>query len=403
VTFSSTATLAVSALLRHTMRSLLTMLGIIIGVAAVVTMQAMGEGASAYVGEAISGLGNNMLIAMPGAPRRFGPPSFGVPLFTTDDVEAVRRQAWDVARIVPTNTRMLRLVAGANNRNVSVNGVTSEYFDIRQWGVASGRLISPEDNRQAADVCVIGETVREALFLDQDAIGQQMRVHDVPCRVIGVMEAKGSSVFGQDQDDIVFMPFSTFSRRIVGNERVGSIMASAVSQDLIDNARVQIESVLRSRRHILPGEDDDFAVRDPREVQALLQTVTGVLTALLAGVAAVSLVVGGIGIMNIMLVSVTERTREIGIRLAVGARSTDILTQFLVEATILSALGGVIGIGMGLAGAYGVARAIHIPYVVPIVAIPVAFGVSALIGIVFGVFPARKASRLNPLAALRFE
>ena len=403
MTFSSTATLAVSALLRHTMRSLLTMLGIIIGVAAVVTMQAMGEGASAYVGEAISGLGNNMLIAMPGAPRRFGPPSFGVPLFTTDDVEAVRRQAWDVARIVPTNTRMLRLVAGANNRNVSVNGVTSEYFDIRQWGVASGRLISPEDNRQAADVCVIGETVREALFLDQDAIGQQMRVHDVPCRVIGVMEAKGSSVFGQDQDDIVFMPFSTFSRRIVGNERVGSIMASAVSQDLIDNARVQIESVLRSRRHILPGEDDDFAVRDPREVQALLQTVTGVLTALLAGVAAVSLVVGGIGIMNIMLVSVTERTREIGIRLAVGARSTDILTQFLVEATILSALGGVIGIGMGLAGAYGVARAIHIPYVVPIVAIPVAFGVSALIGIVFGVFPARKASRLNPLAALRFE
>jgi putative ABC transport system permease protein len=403
MTLWSTTNIALAALQRNRMRSLLTTLGIVIGVAAVVMMQAMGEGASAYVGQAISGLGTNMLIAQPGAPRTFGPPMFGVPLFTTNDVEAIRRQAFDVAQVVPSNTRMLRTVAGSNNRNVSVNGVTAEYFYVRQWGVSLGRLITPDDNRQGAQVCLIGQTVRDALFANQNPIGQEIRVHDVSCRVIGVMEAKGASAFGPDQDDIIFMPFLTFSHRIVGNDRVGSIMASAVSADRIDDAKDQIASVLRHRRHILAGEEDDFAVRDPREVQAVLQTVTGILTLLLAGVAAISLVVGGIGIMNIMLVSVTERTREIGIRLAIGARSGDILTQFLVEATILSALGGVIGIATGLAGAYGVASVIHIPYVVPRMAIPIAFGVSALIGVVFGVFPARKASRLSPLAALRFE
>jgi putative ABC transport system permease protein len=403
VTLSSTLGLAIGALHRNRMRSLLTTLGIVIGVAAVVMMQAMGEGASAYVGEAISGLGTNMLIAQPGAARSFGPPMFGVPLFTISDIELIKRQAWDVSDIVPSNTRTLRTVAGSNNRNVSVNGVTAEYFNIREWGVSGGRLFTQDDDRQAAAVCVIGQTVRTALFPNEDPVGKEMRVHDVSCRVIGVMEAKGSSAFGQDQDDIIFMPFATFSRRITGNDRVGTIMASAASEDRIDDAKDEITAILRHRRHILPGEEDDFAVRDPREVQALLQTVTGILTMLLAGVAAVSLVVGGIGIMNIMLVSVTERTREIGIRLAVGARTGDILTQFLVEATILSALGGVIGIGAGLGGAYGVAHVIHIPYVVPMAAIPVAFGVSVLIGIVFGVFPARRASHLNPLSALRFE
>jgi putative ABC transport system permease protein len=403
MTLWSTTTVALSALRRNRMRSLLTTLGIVIGVAAVVMMQAMGEGATAYVGRAISGLGTNLLIAQPGARRTVGPPTFGSPLFTTSDVEAIRRQSFDVARVVPSNQRMLRTVGGSNNRNVNVNGVTSEYFQVRQWGAALGRVITPEDDRQGAQVCVLGQTVREALFANQDPIGQEMRVHDVSCRVIGVMETNGASAFGQDQDDIIFMPFSTFSRRIVGTDRVGSIMVSAVSADQIDSAKEQVAAVLRARRHILPGEEDDFAVRDPREVQAVLQTVTGILTLLLAGVAAISLIVGGIGIMNIMLVSVTERTREIGVRLAIGARSGDILTQFLVEATILSVLGGAIGIAAGLAGAYGVARAIGIPYVVPGLAIPVAFGVSALIGVVFGVFPARKAARLSPLAALRYE
>ena len=199
------------------------------------------------------------------------------------------------------------------------------------------------------------------------------------------------------------MPFSTFSHRIMGNDRIGTIIASAVSKDQVDQAKEEMTQILRRRRHILAGDDDDFGVRDPREIQSLLQTVTGVLTTLLAGVAAISLLVGGIGIMNIMLVSVTERTREIGVRLAIGARSSDILTQFLVEAMTLSGVGGVLGIGLGLAGAWGTAQAIHVPFVLPGLATPVAFGVSVLVGVVFGVFPARKASRLNPLAALRFE
>jgi putative ABC transport system permease protein len=297
----------------------------------------------------------------------------------------------------------MRVVRGGNNRSVNVGGVTPEYFEIRAWGVSAGRLPSRDDERQVAQVCVIGQTVNDALFGGTSPIGQDLRIQNVSCRVVGVMEAKGSSAFGIDQDDVVFLPFSTFSHRIMGNDRIGTIAAAAVAKDRIDDAKEEMTQILRRRRHILPGEDDDFGVRDPREIQTLLQTVTGVLTTLLAGVAAVSLVVGGIGIMNIMLVSVTERTREIGVRLAIGARASDILTQFLVEATTLSSVGGVIGIGVGLAGAWGTARAIHVPFVLPGLATPVAFGVSVLVGIVFGVFPARKASRLNPLAALRFE
>jgi putative ABC transport system permease protein len=398
-----TTRLAVSALLRNKMRSLLTTLGIVIGVAAVVTMQSMGSGATAYIGEAISGMGNNMLFAIPGASRSMGPVAMGVPLFTSGDVDAIKRQARDVALVVPINARMLRVVAGPNNRTVNVSGVTPEYFEVRQWGVAVGRNITTTDNRQAVPVCVIGRTVSEALFAGQNPIGTDLRLHEMTCRVIGILESKGASAFGIDQDDVIFMPFTAFSRRIMGNERVGVILASAVSKERTDDAKEQLTAILRHRRHILPGEEDDFGVRDPREVQALLQTVTGVLTTLLAAVAAVSLLVGGIGIMNIMLVSVTERTREIGVRLAVGARARDVLLQFLVEATILSAVGGVIGVAAGLAGAYGVARGIGVPYVIPVQATPLAFAVSVLVGILFGVFPARKAARLNPLTALRFE
>jgi len=404
VRLPSTARLSVSALLRNKMRSLLTTLGIVIGVAAVVTMQSMGEGATAYVGNAISGLGSNMLITIPGASTRsFGPAALGVPLFTTTDVDVIRRQAPAVGHLSPANSRALRLVVGSNSRTSNVSGVSPEYFLIRAWSTVVGRLPSQEDERQAATVCVIGTTIRDALFEGREPLGREVRAHDLSCRVIGVLEPKGASAFGSDQDDVVFMPFSTFSRRIVGNERVGVIIASAVSKDRLDDAKEQIVSVLRHRLHILPGDEDDFAVRDPREIQALLENVTGILTKLLDGVAAISLLVGGIGVMNIMLVSVTERTREIGVRLAVGARSSDILLQFLVEATILSAAGGMIGIALGLIAAKGVASAINVPFVVPLLAPPIAFGVSVLVGVFFGVFPARKASRLNPLAALRFE
>jgi len=403
MTFSSTVSLALEALLANKMRSLLTTLGIVIGVAAVVTMQSMGEGATAYVGNAISGMGTNMLIAVPGASRGFGPAALGVPLFTMKDIELVRSRARAVRYVSAVNARSLRLVAGGNGRTTPTNGVTPEYFEIRGWGTTLGRLHTREDERQASLVCVIGVTVAESLFPGSSPLGREIRVHELPCRVIGVLDPKGAAAFGNDQDDVVFMPFSTFSRRIVGNERVGVIMASAAEGGRIDEAKAQVTSILRRQRRILPGEEDDFAVRDPREIQALLQSVTGVLTALLAGVAAISLMVGGIGIMNIMLVSVTERTREIGVRLAVGARAGDILSQFLVEATILSGLGGVIGVVVGLGAAVAVARGLHIPFVVPVLATPIAFGVSVLVGMGFGVVPARKAAHLNPLAALRFE
>ncbi len=401
--FSATVSLAFSALLRNKMRSMLTMLGIIIGVAAVVMMQSMGRGATAYVGEAISGLGSNMLIVVPGSARGMQQSSLGVPLFTAGDLEAVRRQAHDIALVSAAGSRPLRVVVGPYNRLVTTSGVTPEYFEIRNWGASAGRLLNQEDERQAATVCLVGQTVSDALYAGQSPIGQELRLHQLTCRVVGVMEAKGASAFGMDQDDVIFMPYSTFSRRIMGNDRVQVFMASAKSPDRIEDAKNQITSILHRRRHIPEGEENNFAVRDPRELQALLQSVTGMLTTLLAGVAAVSLVVGGIGIMNIMLVSVTERTREIGVRLAIGARAGDVLTQFLIEATTLSALGGIVGMGVGLLGAVGVARLIKVPFVVPGIAMPIAFAVSVLVGIVFGVFPARKAARLNPLAALRYE
>jgi putative ABC transport system permease protein len=400
---ASTAGLAFSALLRNKMRTVLTMLGIVIGVAAVVMMQSMGRGASAYVGEAISGLGSNMLIVIPGQVHGLQQNSLNVPLFTASDLDAIRHQAHDVGPITAAGSRMLRAVVGSNNRSVSTMGVMPEYFDIRGWGAAAGRLPNQEDERTASSVCVLGTTTRDALFEARDPLGQTLRLRDVTCRIVGVMETKGASAFGVDQDDVVIMPYSTFSRRVVGNDRIGILMAEAVSADRIDEAKEEMTQILRRRRHMLPGDDDNFAVRDPREIQSLLESVTGMLTTLLAGVAAVSLVVGGIGIMNIMLVSVTERTREIGVRLAIGARASDVLMQFLVEAVTLSAVGGAAGVALGLAAALGAARAIHVPFVVPGAAMPIAFGVSVLVGVVFGVVPARRASRLNPLAALRFE
>jgi putative ABC transport system permease protein len=400
---SASVPLAFSALLRNKMRSMLTMLGIVIGVAAVVIMQSMGRGATAYIGDAISGLGSNMLIVIPGSVKGMQQSSLGAPLFTSGDLDAIRRQAHDVGLVSAAGNRISRIVAGPFNRVSTVGGVQPQYFQIRSWGVAQGRLLSADDDRQAASVCVVGQTVVDALYPGQSPIGQDLRIQQVTCRIIGVMEAKGASAFGMDQDDVVFLPYSTFSRRLQGNDRVAVIIAAATSPDRIDDAKDQLLDILRRRRHVIPGDEDDFAVRDPREMQELLQSVTGMLTTLLAGVAAVSLVVGGIGIMNIMLVSVTERTREIGVRLAIGARASDILTQFLVEATTLSAIGGLGGIALGLVGAMAVARGIHVPFVVPGASMPIAFGVSVLVGVVFGVFPARRAARLNPLAALRYE
>jgi putative ABC transport system permease protein len=402
MTMRTTFGLALDAIARNKLRSALTMLGIVIGVSAVVAMQSMGRGATAYVSEAIGGLGSNMLMAVPGATHGLSS-MIGVPLFTMADLEAIRRQAPEVDRLTPIHSRMLRAVAGSNNRITNVSGVTPQYFEIRNWGSARGRLLMQEDERQAALSCVIGQTLAERLFPGLDALGQVVRIRELPCKVVGILEAKGGSMFGTDQDDIAIMPYSTFARRLSGNLRVATIMASAASADRIEAAKAQITTILRQRRHVPPGETDDFTVRDPRELSSLMGRVTGVLTSLLAGVAAISLLVGGIGIMNIMLVSVTERTREIGVRLAVGARRADILLQFLVESVMLSAAGGLLGIALGLVGARAIAAGINVPFVVPVLALPLAFGVSVSVGVLFGVVPARKAARLNPLAALRFE
>lgn len=289
------------------------------------------------------------------------------------------------------------------NRSTTLNGVWPDYFEIRDWPVERGRHLLDEDERRAARVCLLGASVTRDVFAGVEAVGSKIRVHDMACTVVGVLEAKGSSTFGRDQDDVVFMPFSTFSRLVAGTDRVGMIMISATDEAATDLAMDQINDLMRQRRRILTGEDDDFSVRDMREVQNILGSITGVLTALLAGVAAVSLVVGGIGIMNIMLVSVTERTREIGIRLAVGARSADILQQFLLESIVLSTLGGTLGIILGIAGGWAVARGLDLPFVLPWTATAIAFGFAIIVGVVFGVFPARKAARLRPIEALRFE
>jgi len=404
VNVAATTSLAFSALLRNRMRSALTMLGVIIGVAAVLMMESLGQGASALIGETISGMGSNMLMVVPGAPnQRMGGGAANAALFTASDLETIHRQARDVMLLSAVGQRPLRTVVGGLNRSTPVSGVSPDYLAIRSWSVARGRGLNADDERQAAQVCLIGQTVATALFPGRDALGGELRLHDLTCRVVGLLESKGASTFGMDQDDTVLMPFSTFTRRIAGTDRVGLIMAAAKSPDRIDDAKTQVTRILRERRRILPGDEDDFAVRDPREVQAVLDQVTGVLTTFLLGVAAISLLVGGIGIMNIMLVSVTERTREIGIRLAVGARGGDILSQFLIEAVVLSALGGLLGIGLGIGSAFGLSKLVHVPFIVPTAAVPVSFGVSVLVGVVFGVFPARKASRLRPLAALRFE
>lgn len=400
-----TLVLALTALWRNKMRSLLTTLGVVIGVAAVIMMQALGMGATELVTGEIASMGSNLLVISPGGGgnQAFGGSLLSAPLFEEADLEAIRDECDAVRFVAAANSRSVNAVYGDQSRSVSLQGVTPDWFEIRDWGVATGRPLDVEDDQQGSKRCLIGETVRRDFFEDQDPLGADIRVHDLGCEVVGVLEERGTSTFGTDQDDIILMPLTTFGRRITGSESLGTMMVSATSEDRITEAKEQIEELLRQRRRIHEGEDDDFSVRDLREIQELMGTVTGVLTTLLASVAAISLLVGGIGIMNIMLVSVTERTREIGIRLAIGARAGDILQQFLLEAMTLAAVGGVIGILIGLGGAYGLARAFGMPMHIPVTGTIVAFGFAVGVGVLFGVFPARKAAKLRPIEALRFE
>jgi putative ABC transport system permease protein len=397
-----TIKLARQAILRNALRSFLTVLGIVIGVGAVIAMVTIGNGTTAKVAEDLSKLGTNLLFVRPG---QFGPgrASSDAKPFNARDIEALRAQLTGVQAVAPVAQQQVVAVYGSQNRNTLLVGTDNAYFTTQGWQLQSGRRFFPGEIRGGRAACIVGDTVRRELFGSSDPIGHNLRVGSVSCEVIGVLTAKGQGSFGVDRDDVIIAPLRMFQRRIAGNSDIPRIYVSA--KDGVDTAKVQadIERLLRERRGITAGKKDDFSVRDMKEIAETRTATTSVLTGLLGAVAGVSLLVGGIGIMNIMLVSVTERTREIGIRLAIGALETQVLLQFLVEAVVLSLFGGIIGIILGL-GLAGVASgALKIPFVFDPTIVVIAFGFSALVGVVFGYFPARRAAHLDPIEALRHE
>ncbi len=398
-----TVKLAMSSIRRNVLRSVLTLLGIVIGVGAVIAMVTLGNGASSKVQENLSKLGSNMLIVRPGQ-ATFGPgSSTDARSFDERDVTALQNDLSGIRGVAPTAQKQMKVVFGALNYDTTVTGTNSDWFTVQDWTLEDGRVFSDSELRAGTSVCVIGDTITHELFAGQDPIGERLRIGNFSCEVIGRMAAKGQSAFGTDQDAIVVLPLRTYHRRIAGNTRIGTISISV--REAADIARVQrdAEDVLRERRRIVPGEEDDFTIRDLTQILATMASTTTILTGLLGAVAAVSLLVGGIGIMNIMLVSVTERTREIGIRLAIGALERQVLTQFLVEAVVLALFGGIIGIVIGLGLAAGGALAMGVPFTADLRVIALAFAVSALIGVIFGYFPARRAAQLDPIEALRRE
>ena len=389
---------------RNVMRSTLTVLGIVIGVAAVITMVTLGGGATAKVTSDISKLGSNLLQVLPGQGHRGpGGARSSSALFDARDVSAIEKQISGLKAVAPTAGQGAQAIYGNTNWSTTVTGSTNGFLSVRDWSLSAGRRFTDGELRAGKAVCIIGTTVRDALFGGRDPIGATIRLGKISFNVIGVLAAKGQSAFGSDQDDLVLIPLRTLQRRLAGNSDISAIYVSA--RNGVSTAKIQqsIERLMRELRHIDTGEEDDFHVRDTKEIMNTLTGTTRVLTALLSAIAAVSLLVGGIGIMNIMLVSVTERTREIGTRLAIGALEREVLLQFLVEAVVLSSFGGLCGIAIGLATAGAAARAMGIPFVLNIGIVGVAFLFSAAVGVVFGYFPARKAARLDPIDALRHE
>ncbi|HJX64703.1 MAG TPA: ABC transporter permease [Polyangia bacterium] len=400
---------AVRALLRNKMRSFLTTLGVIIGVSAVIAMVAIGEGAKARVEESFASMGSNLLVVLSGTTTASGAHGgFGsMPTLTWDDLKAIRAEASAVRYASPQLRTTQQVISDDQNWATSINGVSPEYFPMRSWPVALGNTITQSDVEAGSKVVLLGQTVVDKLYgSNADPTGQSVRIKKIPFQIIGVLARKGQSATGQDYDDAVFIPYTSFQAKIQGGLQkfiAGSIMVSAVSSEATGRAQSQITSLLRDRHHVALGADDDFSIRNLAEMANAQQEGVKTLTTLLASIAAVSLIVGGIGIMNIMLVSVTERTREIGIRMAVGARPRDVLSQFLVEALALSFAGGIIGILLGLVVANRLAANFGWPVLVRYDVIVIAVGFSGLVGVVFGLYPARKASRLDPIDALRYE
>ena len=400
---------AVRALLRNKMRSFLTTLGVIIGVSAVIAMVAIGEGAKARVEEAFASMGSNLLVVLSGTTSASGAHGgFGsMPTLTWDDLKAIRSEASAVRYASPQLRSNQQVISEDQNWATSINGVSPEYLLMRTWPVAMGSPITQSDTETGSKVVLLGQTVVDKLFgSNADPTGQSVRIQKVPFQIIGVLARKGQSATGQDYDDAAFIPYTTFQAKIQGGLQkfiAGALMVSAVSSEATTRAQNQIATLLRDRHHTPIGADDDFSIRNLTEMASAQQEGVKTLTTLLASIAAVSLIVGGIGIMNIMLVSVTERTREIGIRMAVGARPRDVLSQFLGEALALSIAGGIIGILLGLLAANRLAANFGWPILIRLDVILIAVGFSGLVGVVFGLYPAQKASRLDPIEALRYE
>jgi putative ABC transport system permease protein len=395
--------LAVREIRRNLLRSFLTILGIVIGVSAVITMVTLGNGATQAVKNQISSLGSNLLMVLPG--QRLGPgsPTAGAPPFKESDVAAILSQIGGIKAVAPELRASVTVIANGRNWSTSITGTTKTYFQTNNWSLASGRVFEDSEEMAGSAVCLIGQTVRRELFGIASALGEQVRIKQFSCEVIGELVAKGRAAMGNDQDDIVLLPLHTVQRRVVGSQRVATLLVSMDDGTDAERVKASLSQLLRERRKLAAADDDNFNVLDTKQIAEALSGTTKVMTMLLGAVAAVSLLVGGIGIMNIMLVSVTERTREIGLRLAIGALEREVLLQFLIEAVVLSMLGGLIGIVLATAASIALAGVMQVPYLFNPWINAVSFAFSAVIGVVFGYFPARRAAQLDPIDALRHE
>ena len=398
----NTFILALRGITRNVLRSVLTILGIIIGVAAVITLVTIGNGTTAQVTQQIAAMGTNVLLISPG--QRHGPGgASGAPNFSVKDIHAIETQIRDLSGVAPAVSASAVAVVGNQNWSTSITGTNNDFFAVRNWTIKSGRTFSETELSGGRTVCLVGDTIRENLFGDEDPVGRKMRLGKVSCQIIGLLAAKGNSSMGRDQDDCVVMPMKAVQRRFTGDKDIPFLQVSVRDGGSTTTAAADIKVLLRTRRHIADNEEDNFRIMDTKELASMLTSTTKTMTALLGAVAAVSLLVGGIGIMNIMLVSVTERTREIGIRLAIGAYENEVLMQFLVEAVVLSSFGGIFGIILALAASFGLTKVLGVPFAPDYTIIVIAFFFSAAVGVVFGYFPAMKAARMDPIDALRHE
>jgi putative ABC transport system permease protein len=399
----NTLLLALREIRRNVMRSFLTILGVVIGVAAVIIMVTLGGGASAQITREIASLGENLLVITPGTSQKsLGVTSRAAP-FNLKDVKAIEQEIPNLMAVSASATKSMRVVYGSNNRSTTVVGTDSAFFKVKNWPVDQGRTFSEAELLAGTPVCILGTIVRDALFGPQNPLGTSIRVGKLSCKVIGILRSKGGWITGMEQDDLLVMPLHAFQRRIAGNREVSTIYVAVASGKAIAEAKRNIELLMRDRHHLRQNAENDFEVFDLTEIARKAESTHRLLTALLGAIATVSLVVGGIGIMNIMLVSVTERTREIGIRLAIGAREKEVLMQFLVEAIVLASFGGIVGMLLGLVGSAIAAHFLGIPFILNLTVVIVAFLFSGAVGVMFGYFPAYKAARLNPIDALRHE